>query len=200
MNQLSMIEGNAQPPAPTREEMLVELAKRGEASAFVELTDRHYGPIFRKTYQITGNREDAEDALQSAQMKAFMHIGSFDGRSLFSTWMTRIAINSALGILRKKRALREVPFEAKLDDDNGLTCIQIPDTRFCPEALYADYERGAQMQQAVGRLRPNLRRVIELRQSQHLSTVEIAERLSISVSAAKSRLSRARNILRRSMP
>ena len=199
MTQLSTAEDTIFPEqdARRREELLVELAKRGEASAFVELVELHRPRLFRKVHQITGNWQDAEDALQSAQMNAFIHIHSFDGRSMYSTWMMRVAVNSALGVLRKKRTRREISLECDLNEDDGLPSLDIPDTRYCPEMLYKDSESANLLHNAIGRLRPSLRAVIELYYAEHLTAKEIAARLDISAAAAKSRLSRAKAILRR---
>jgi RNA polymerase sigma factor (sigma-70 family) len=85
---------------------LLAQARRGHSGAFDALCQPHTRRLLRNTYRITRNREDAEDALQDSFMKAFVHINKFDGRSAFSTWLTRIAINSALMIIRKRRSSR----------------------------------------------------------------------------------------------
>src|ERR1700742_1292095 len=90
---------------------LVAVAKNGDKSAFDELYKRHAEKMFRTTRRITRNREDAEDAVQECFLNAFVHLKSFDGRSQFSTWLTRIAVNSALMSLRKNRRSREIPLE-----------------------------------------------------------------------------------------
>ena len=86
----------------SNDETLVAAAKTGEHQAFSELWNRHSKKTFSTMYRITRNRQDAEDALQDAFLKAYVHLKNFDGRSSFSTWLTRIAINSALMILRRK--------------------------------------------------------------------------------------------------
>src|SRR5271155_5602955 len=98
-------------PMETNDEMLASRAKSGDMDAFVELSKRHANRVFQTTYRVTRNRQDAEDALQDAFLNAFTHIKNFEGRSSFSTWLTRIAINSALMILRKKRNCYEVPID-----------------------------------------------------------------------------------------
>src|SRR5882724_10056900 len=86
------------------DEDLVAAAKLRDHPAFAELWTRHSNTAFKMAYRITGNRDDAEDAIQDAWMKAYMHLNTFDGRAKFSTWLTRIAMNSALMILRRRRA------------------------------------------------------------------------------------------------
>jgi RNA polymerase sigma-70 factor (ECF subfamily) len=93
------------------DEDLVAVAKSGDHPAFVELWTRHSKIAFKMVYRITGNQDDAEDVVQDAWMKANLHLNTFDGRSKFSTWITRIAINSALGILQRKRARPETSME-----------------------------------------------------------------------------------------
>src|SRR3984885_3871663 len=80
----------------TSDETLVAVAKLGDRSAFAELWNRHSRTAFKKVYQIMKNEADAEDVIQEAWMKAFIHLDKFDGRAKFSTWLARIAINSAL--------------------------------------------------------------------------------------------------------
>jgi DNA-directed RNA polymerase specialized sigma24 family protein len=99
------------------DESLVAAAKEGLHIAFAEVCNRHSRRIFTTVYRITKNREDAEDACQDATLKAFVHLNTFDGRAKFSTWLTRIAINSALMILRQKRRRNETSIDAHFDGD-----------------------------------------------------------------------------------
>src|ERR1700757_803213 len=99
------------PRGSESDEKLVVAAKRGERVAFDELFKRHAQNVYRTTYRITRNREDAEDAVQDCFLNAFVHLKSFDGRAQFATWLTRIAMNAALMRLRKNRTAREVPLD-----------------------------------------------------------------------------------------
>jgi DNA-directed RNA polymerase specialized sigma24 family protein len=90
---------------------LVVRAKGGDTAAFVELGERHSTKVRRTVYRITRNWEDAEDALQESLLKAFRHLNGFENRSSFSSWLTKIAINSALMTLRKRRACKEVSMD-----------------------------------------------------------------------------------------
>ena len=100
--------GAASKTKEATERNLVQAAKSGQSSAFATLCQRHAPQLLRATHRITRNREDSEDAVQDALLRAFVHLGDFDGRSSFATWLTRIAINSALMSLRKKRTWREI--------------------------------------------------------------------------------------------
>ena len=102
-------------PQVLGDERLVAAAKMGHTAAFDELCRRHAEKIFHVAHRITRNREDAEDAVQESFLREFIHLKSFDGRSRFSTWLTRIAINSALMSLRKNRRSREIPMEKPIE-------------------------------------------------------------------------------------
>src|ERR1700757_4578704 len=98
------------------DELLVSAASAGDSSAFVELYERHSRKVLPRIYRITKNREDAEDAFQDAVLRAFAHMKGFEGRSNFTSWLTRIAINSALMVLRKRRGGAEISIEQMSDD------------------------------------------------------------------------------------
>src|ERR1700733_709043 len=104
-------------PTEMSEAALVSMAKLGDSDAFVELSRLHSNRLLRTIYQITRNWHDAEDALQDATLRAFSHLKDFQEKSSFYTWLTRIAINSALMILRKRRGCYEIPFDGI--DDSG---------------------------------------------------------------------------------
>ena len=181
-------------PAAT-DEVLVSTAKLRDHHAFVELWTRHSRTAFNVAYRITGNRDDAEDAIQDAWMKAYMHLDTFDGRTKFSTWLTRIAINSSLMILRRKRARFETSME--IEDGETVRHSEIADQTKNVEELYVRHERVEHLKRAICRLHPTLRNVLEIRQSNDHSVREVAELAGISVAATKSRLLRARKILRK---
>src|SRR4029077_14057628 len=151
----------------------------------------------KTVYRITRNSEDAEDALQEAFLNAFLHAKDFDGRSSFSTWFTRVAINSPLMILRKRRTHPELSMDGTDADGNEQPWV-VPDTAANPEKLYAQSEREGILKAAVGDLRPTIRKAVEVGQLQERSMSETADVLGISVAAAKARLFHARAALRKS--
>jgi len=177
------------------DEFLVSAAQAGDARAFVELNKRHANKLLPRVYRITKNWQDAEDVVQDSFLKAFVHLRSFQGRSTFSSWLTRIAINSALMVLRKRRAV-EISIDGHGKDGDTSQTWDLPHTDETPESLYAKWQREELLRDAMDRLRPGLRKVIQLRQARDYSTKEIAEELGISVAAAKSRLLRAKVALR----
>ena len=178
---------------------LVAAAKRGQRAAFDALCSQSSQRIFRTTFRITRNREDAEDAVQDTFLKAFMHMKDFDGRSAFSTWLTRIAINSSLMLLRKKRLSREVSYDAYTDPNEPGLAFQIPDAAPGPESRFAQQERDRLLWQAVSTLRPSIRKVVELQLVRDCAMKETAKKVGISVCAAKSRLFHAKASIRKSM-
>jgi len=178
------------------EELLVSAARSGDRSAFNELYVRHSRKVLHRVYGITRNLEDAEDVLQEAALRAFIHLKSFEGRSSFSSWLTRIAINSALMTLRKRRRV-EISIEQTRDDESTSLRWEPCDDAETPEARYARCEREALLAGAIQRLPGIFREILELQESNEYSTMQIAGELGISLAAAKSRLMRARKKLRR---
>jgi RNA polymerase sigma factor (sigma-70 family) len=181
--------------AKQRDVLLVLAACSGDSHAFIELSRPHSKRILLTLYRITKNWHDAEDALQEALMKAFLHLDSFQGKANFSTWFTSIAVNSALMLLRRRRGAREIA----IDNAGALgTYIEwdLKDRRDNPEQCFEKQQRADLIQSAILRLRPEFRRVVELRYSMNLSNKEIARCLGISLAATKSRLLRARAALR----
>ena len=179
------------------EAQLVAAARRGHQAAFGELYARHSRRVFQATLRITRNREDAEDALQDCFLRALVHLGSFDGRSSFSTWLTRIAINSALMKLRKIRSCPEISMDGPADANQDFAPYEAVDPRPNPEQQFSQRQRDLMVAGAVGNLVPALRQAIEIRRRQEFSIKETARTLRISVPAAKSRIYRAKAALRR---
>jgi RNA polymerase sigma factor (sigma-70 family) len=180
------------------DEGLITAAQSGQEWAFAELCTRSSKRAFSSIYSVTRNREDAEDALQDSMLRAFQHLRQFDGRSSFATWFTRIGINSALMILRKKRVRPETSMDVTAEEESWRHW-QISEHSTDPEKHYAVHERSRHLRRAIGQLPSSLRSVIEQGQMKGHSTKQIADRMGISVPATKSRLARARAALRKSM-
>jgi RNA polymerase sigma-70 factor (ECF subfamily) len=178
------------------EENLVAAAKSGQRAAFGELCERNAKKIFRVARRITRNREDAEDAVQDSFLNAFVHLTAFDGRSRFSTWLTRIAINSALAKLRKNRRVREVRIEEPDATAEFEPHYETRDTAPNPDESYSQLERKEVVSAAIGGLQPGARRVVEFHKLQELSARETAQILGVSTAVVKSRMFHARAALR----
>lgn len=187
------------PPAQLKSEAhLLEQAKRGRAQAFEELCEGHTPKLLQAALRVTRNRQDAEDAVQDSLMRAFANIKNFQGRSSFSTWLTRIVINSSLMIRRKNANTHEVSTDEQRLSEEAFLPLQIPDPAPDPEQSYAERERKRILHKAIARLRPRLRTVVEIGQLQGLSMKETARILDISVAAAKARFFHGRAALRKS--
>jgi len=175
---------------------LVGQAKTGHLDAFDELVNRHERKIFRLTQHITGNREDAEDALQDSFLKAFSRLSQFQGDSQFYTWLVRIAVNESLMRLRKRKAHPTFSLDEPIETDDDIMPREHGTWEENPEQMYAQQELREILDRAVQSLSPIFRTVFVLRDMEQLSTEETAEALGLSVPAVKSRLLRARLQLR----
>jgi RNA polymerase sigma-70 factor (ECF subfamily) len=178
---------------------LVAGAKAGDARAFELLVQRHEGKIFSLAQRMTRNREDAEDVVQLSLQKAFIHLKKFEGESLFSTWLTRIAINEALMVLRKRRGTREVPIAESSTEDETALPLDIPDAGPNPEDSCLQREQERILSAAVNELNPGMRRAIELRELGELSTGETAQAMGLSEGAVKARVFHGRKKLRQTL-
>ena len=187
------------PPASTiageDESQLVAAAKRGDVEAFETLVNRYDRKIFRLAQNITQSREDAEDVMQEAFLKAFEHLGEFQGNSRFYTWLVRIAVNQALMKLRKRRP-NEFSLDQDVETEDDVIPREVEDWGPTPEDRYEQTELGRILSEAIAELAPPFRIVFQLRDIEELSTEETAEALGLSVPAVKSRLLRARLKLR----
>src|SRR5450432_2873472 len=161
------------------EPLLVAAAKGGDVSAFEELVNRYERKIFRLTMNITRNREDAEDAMQDAFMKAFSHLSSFQEDSRFYTWLVRIAANEALMRLRKRRP-NQFSLDEPIEGDEDLMPRELQDWGPSPEQRYAQSEMHEILDQVIDQLEPDYRAVFVLRDIEELSTEETATAVGIS--------------------
>jgi RNA polymerase sigma-70 factor (ECF subfamily) len=175
---------------------LVARAREGDSAAFSDLVNRYSRKIYRLAKHITQSDEDAEDVLQETFLKAFEHLGSFQGQSKFYTWIVRIAVNESLMKLRKRKSDRTVPLDEPIDTGEDTVVREIAVWDENPEKQYSREEIGQILDDAVEGLKPTFRTVFVLRDIEELSTEETAEALGISVPAVKSRLLRARLQLR----
>jgi len=183
--------------APVDDEIeLVAKARTGDAASFSVLLRRYEGKIFRLAMNITQNREDAEDVLQEAFLKAYEHLDQFQGNSRFYTWIVRIAVNQALMKLRKRRSDRTVSIDEQIDTGEDTVVREIAAWDPDPEERFSREELHEILTGAIDELAPIYRTVFTLRDVDGLSTEETADVLDLTVPAVKSRLLRARLQLR----
>ena len=192
---MEAIESKVGEPA-NDETKLVDAARGGDVGAFEQLVKRYDRNVFRIAQHITQNREDAEDVVQDAFLKAFQNLGQFQGQSKFYTWLVRIAVNEALMRLRRRRPERMVSIDEDVKTEEDSIPREIADWSPNPEQLYNQGELKEILQKTIQGLPPSFRTVFILRDVEGLSTEETADALGLSVPAVKSRLLRARLQLR----
>jgi RNA polymerase sigma-70 factor (ECF subfamily) len=181
--------------AEVTDENLVKLGKKGDTDAFGTLMLRYQNKIYRLARRMTETDEDAEDVLQEAFIKAYRSLGSFKGRSKFSTWLYRITVNLALMKLRRKK-LDSVSLDEPVSTDEGIIQRDIEDSGLDPLEKLIEAESQDVLDRAIAGLPPAYRAVFVLRHVEGLSTEETARILKVSIPAVKSRLHRTRIVLR----
>jgi RNA polymerase sigma-70 factor (ECF subfamily) len=180
------------------DDALVAATKRGDRGAFDELVLRHKQRVLAVAQRITNNREDAEDVAQESFHKAFLHLDAFQERSRFSTWLTRIAMNEAFMLLRRRRGFLEVLPENP--DDGGKSASEsFVDQSPNPEESCWRRERAGLLTEAINHLGPTIRGAILLRDIEERSVKETAQILGASTTAVKARVFQGRRKLRRTL-
>ena len=176
---------------------LVSAAKSGDQHAFVELHRRYRPLLKRRIRRIVRNLEDAEDVLQDTMMSALRHLAGFRGKCSFRTWIITIATNNSLMLLRKRRNHPETGFGLVTAEGKEVEILQLSDPMPNPEQVYAKQQASHRVAQAVKSLPSGYRQVVERYHQDEIRLVDAANAIGITVAAAKSRLFRARNALRR---
>src|SRR5271166_3464954 len=176
--------------------LLVNRARAGDVEAFEKLVRQYDRQVFRIAQHITQNREDAEDVVQDAFLKAYEKLNQFQGNSKFYTWLVRIAVNESLMRLRKRRTGKMVSIDEDIETDEGSVPRDLADWAPDPEQNYGQAELAEILRKTIQGLPQGFRIVFALRDVEGLSTEETAETLGLSVPAVKSRLLRARLQLR----
>lgn len=184
--------------AEIADDELVRATQQGNDLAFAELIRRHQGSCRKLAVSILKDQQDAEDEVQNALWKAFQHINQFQQDSKFSTWLTRIVVNQCLMRLRKSKRAKWIYIDEVQVGDEVLT-LELPDVRRSPERELGQSEVAAVLNREICRIPPLLRNVFLLRDIHEMPMPDVAEKLGISVAAAKSRLLRARIELRSRM-
>lgn len=179
------------------EATLLAAAWNGDSAAFERLIMPHWDGLFRMTQRILRNREDAEDAVQTAFLDAFRNLKHFHGRSRFSSWLTRIAMNAAFMRLRVSRRKMEISIDDSTDASKAHARVQIVETRLNPEQEYLSNEARVLLAKGLEKLKPRYVEVLHLRNVQQLSARETARILDLPVGTVKARLHRARTTLAR---
>lgn len=174
-------------------------AQASSPAAFAELHSAYSRRLYQTILSITRNPHDAEEALQETFLRAYLAINTFEGKSQIYTWLTRIAVNTALMVVRKQRVRPEVLFDPQPDGRCEMVFFEPEDSAPNPEEAYDLHQRRLKTLRAIHRLRPRLREPIRMRITHGWSTREISRALNISEAAVKSRIYRARQQLFTSM-
>jgi len=177
---------------------LVAAAKCGNTESFGQLVFRYQRRALMLAQRILNNREDAEDAVQESFHKAFLHISSFQEKSRFSTWLTRIVTNEAFMVLRRRRRIFEVSSDSAEDGTESIAATFV-DKSSNPEQSCWHQERTKLLTEVINRLSPKLRRTIWLYDIEEHSLNETARILGASTAAVKSRLHHGHEKLRGTM-
>jgi RNA polymerase sigma-70 factor, ECF subfamily len=178
------------------EEELIRRVQSGERERFYELVKPYERRVYAAALAILRNEADAEDAAQEAILKALQHIRQFRAEARFSTWLTQIAVNEALMRRRKQHSDVMEPIGERLEEDGTYTPRDFADWREIPSESLERKEIREVLAKALASLKAQYREVFVLRDVQHFSIEETAEALGISRASVKTRLLRARLMLR----
>jgi RNA polymerase sigma-70 factor, ECF subfamily len=192
-------DGDAGAQAAASDRALVARLKAGDEAAFEEVLKRYELKVFNLTRGMLRHDDDAQDALQETFLSVYKNIGRFKGDSSLSTWIYRIAVNSALMKKRKgKREEKKVTIDEYMPefDDTGHRVAVVPDWHPAVDQMLLNKELGAMLRQWIAELPSDYRTVFLLRDQEELGNDEVAAILGLSVAAVKSRLHRARLYLR----
>ncbi len=173
---------------------LIRAGQRGDQQAVEALFRRYQRPLFQTALRVLGNTEDAEDALQDGLLSAYRNLKRFEGRSQFSTWLTRIVINAALMRRRSAKARPAVSLDETPREDELPASERFADDGPNPEQVFAGTELREMISENLDELSPLLRTAFVLREVQGYSTGEAAKKLGVTENTLKARLWRARHI------
>ena len=177
------------------EEHLIGAGQRGDAYALNTLFHRHHQSLFHSVRRVIGNHEDAEDALQDGLLSAFRNLKDFEGRSQFSTWLTRIVINAALMRRRSMASHPTITMGGLESQDETSLAERLVSKGLTPEQLLGRVEIREKFKGHIEELSPTLRTVFLLRVMRECTTDETAKILSVPINTVKARLWRARRQL-----
>jgi RNA polymerase sigma-70 factor (ECF subfamily) len=178
---------------------LIRQAVAGNPDAQERLFNTHSPRLYRAAHAILRNKEDAEDVVQESWCRAYAKLDSFEGRSAFSTWLTRIAINSALMLRRRKSIRVEASLNEILDNQSEPIFDGVVAQPPNPEEIHGASELNALIEGQIRELPPRVQSAFRLSKIEEFSTAEAARTLGIRETALKSRVSRARRKVARAL-
>lgn len=175
---------------------LVEKSIKGDVNAFEDLVRRYQNKVFTVAFRMIGNREDAADLSQEAFVKAYRALPNFRGEASFQTWLHHIITNVCRDELRKRSRISAISLDKEIITSEGTFQSELADDALGPEDILENKDLAKNIQQAINILGPEYRMTIIMREIQGFSYEEIANTLSCSIGTVKSRLNRARTILK----
>ena len=196
MSELSIVIDDPSRPGGTREQDLIRRVQRGEKDLFYELVRPYERRVYAAAMAILRNEADAEDTCQEAMLKAFAHIQQFRAEACFSTWLIQITVNEALMRRRRDRTVVMEGMAEHSDEEGNYTPRDFADWREIPSEALERKEVRQRLAEALAALDRKYREVFVLRDMEHLNIQETAEALGISTASVKTRLLRARLMLR----
>jgi RNA polymerase sigma-70 factor (ECF subfamily) len=183
-------------PTPTREQDLIARVQSGEHESFYELVKPYERRVYAAALAILRRPEDAEDAAQEAMLKAFANIRQFRAEARFSTWLIQITVNESLMRRRRERTVIMEGIDDRREDETDYQPREFADWREIPSEALERKEVRRKLAEALGTLDRKYREVFMLRDMEKLNIQETAEALGISTASVKTRLLRARLMLR----
>lgn len=180
---------------PTDTDLVAE-ALTGNQRAFAMLVERHRSAVHSVIYHIVKNTETAHDLAQETFIKAFSSLASYRSEYKFSTWLYKIAVNTSIDQLRRRRA-PHLSLDAPVETEDGQVTIEIPDDRMNPEIELERKQQEFSITTAIDDLPERYREVIQYRHQDDKSYEEIAALLGVPVGTVKARIFRAREMLKR---
>ncbi|MHB1419691.1 MAG: RNA polymerase sigma factor [Bacillota bacterium] len=191
-----MLWANGGVPVLNADDDLISRSRKGEVEAFEALISHYQRQVYTVAYRFMGNHDDASDLAQEAFIRAFYSIKSFRGDSSFKTWIHQIVANVCRDELRKRQRQQTTSLDEPFLTEDGIMTRQTVDWDLSPEQLYEEKEGREYLQKLIDELPPEYRIVLVMREIQDMTYEEIASQLDCSLGTIKSRLSRARKILR----
>jgi len=177
---------------------LIKRAIDGDESAYKQLLENYRGAIYNLIYRMVHNREETEDLVQEAFMKAFKALPTFNEEYAFSTWLYKIAVNNCIDHMRKKR-LKTFSLNKPLQSKDGELDREFPDTSMSPDKDILSDEKSRLIEAAIQELPENYKTAIILRHAEEKSYEEIAQILDIPLGTVKARIFRAREMLKKKL-
>ncbi|MFQ5604295.1 MAG: RNA polymerase sigma factor [bacterium] len=177
---------------------LIKKAIEGDEAAYKQLLDNYRGAIFNLLYKMVRNKEETEDLVQEAFMKAFKALPSFNEEYAFSTWLYKIAINNCIDHMRKKK-LKTYSINKPVQSKDGELGREFPDISMSPDKNILSEEKSSLIENAIAELPENYKMAIILRHSEEKSYEEIAQIMNIPLGTVKARIFRAREMLKKKL-